>query len=113
MAFLARMYELRIQKGLSYEDLAERTGLETAYLSQIEHGRQIPSRAALDTLARALHVPLCQLFYEQEPPQTPWLTPRPDVDELLENRPRPAWKAEAGFVGRIRTFCHGLSSRLR
>ena len=49
MAFLKRMRELREAAGLSLADVAERTGMDKAFLSRLETGRGNPT---LDTLAR-------------------------------------------------------------
>jgi len=49
MAFLKRMRELREEAGLSLADVAERTGMDKAFLSRLETGQGNPT---LDTLAR-------------------------------------------------------------
>src|SRR6476660_6261867 len=49
MAFLKRMRELREEDGLSLADVAERTGMDKAFVSRLELGRGNPT---VDTLAR-------------------------------------------------------------
>jgi transcriptional regulator with XRE-family HTH domain len=48
----------RTTAGLSLRDLAERTHVSNAYLSQIERGLHEPSISVLDAIATALDVPL-------------------------------------------------------
>jgi transcriptional regulator with XRE-family HTH domain len=48
----------RVTAGLSLRDLAERTKVSNAYLSQIERGLHEPSLSVLSAIARALDVSL-------------------------------------------------------
>ncbi|MEA2289598.1 MAG: hypothetical protein QOD55_1595 [Solirubrobacteraceae bacterium] len=48
----------RMAAGLSLRDLAERTTVSNAYLSQIERGLHEPSLSVLSAIARALELPL-------------------------------------------------------
>ena len=48
----------RVAAGLSLRDLAERTKVSNAYLSQIERGLHEPSISVLDAIAAALDVSL-------------------------------------------------------
>lgn len=50
--------------------MEKRTGLKRCYISRIENGHTIPSLATLERMARALQVPLYQLFYDGEQPPT-------------------------------------------
>jgi transcriptional regulator with XRE-family HTH domain len=79
-----RVRELRIQTLFSLRDLAERTGLTASFIRRLEDGCEVPTYETLETLAGALDVDLCQLFYgEGEPVQTPRLSTRPTLEELL------------------------------
>ncbi|HUY12666.1 MAG TPA: helix-turn-helix transcriptional regulator [Terriglobia bacterium] len=79
-----RVRELRIQTLFSLRDVAERTGLTANYICRLEEGCEVPSYETLETLAEAFDVDLYQLFYaDGEPLQTPWLTPRLTLEELL------------------------------
>ena len=53
--------------------IGEKTGLMPAYISRVENGHTVPSVATLEKFARALQVPIYQLFYEGEelPPLKP------------------------------------------
>ena len=65
-----RIRALREAKKLSQGDIEERTGLLRSYISRIENGHTVPSVETLEKWARALEVPLYQLFYGgEEPPK--------------------------------------------
>jgi transcriptional regulator with XRE-family HTH domain len=67
-----RLRALREQKGLSQGDIAERTGLMCSYISRVENGHTVPAVETLQKFARALEVPIYQLFYDgEEPPGLP------------------------------------------
>jgi transcriptional regulator with XRE-family HTH domain len=61
----ALLRTVRKQRGLTLEDLAERTGLTKSYLSKIERSRSTPSIATAIKVARALDVDVAQLFSER------------------------------------------------
>jgi len=64
-----RLLALREQKDLSQGDIQERTGLFRCYVSRVENGHTVPSIATLEKWARALQVPMYQLFYEGKHPR--------------------------------------------
>lgn len=67
-----RLREIRIEKDLSQGDIEKRTGLLRCYVSRVENGHTVPSIETLEKMARALGVPLYQLFYDGEvPPELP------------------------------------------
>ncbi|GAA4659765.1 helix-turn-helix domain-containing protein [Streptomyces buecherae] len=57
-----RVRQLRKERLLTLEALAERTGVTKSYLSKVERGYSTPSIAVSVSLAKALHVPLGNLF---------------------------------------------------
>jgi transcriptional regulator with XRE-family HTH domain len=59
-----RLRELRQQKHYSQGDIQSRTGLLRCYISRVENGYTVPNVETLEKLARALDVPLYQLFCE-------------------------------------------------
>jgi transcriptional regulator with XRE-family HTH domain len=63
-----RLRELREEKKLSQGDIEKRTGLLRCYISRVENGHTVPAIETLEKLARALEVPLYQLFYDGEVP---------------------------------------------
>lgn len=67
-----RLRDLREAKNLSQGDIEKRTGLLRCYISRVENGHTIPAIETLEKMARALEVPMYQLFYEgEEPPKLP------------------------------------------
>ena len=59
-----RLREIRQLKSLTQGDIEKRTGLLRCYLSRVENGHTVPSLDTLEKIARALEVPLYQIFYE-------------------------------------------------
>jgi transcriptional regulator with XRE-family HTH domain len=72
-----RLRQLRESKSLSQGDIEKRTGLLRSYISRVENGHTVPAIETLEKMARALEVPMYQLFYErEEPPKSPDLPKR-------------------------------------
>ena len=59
-----RLKELRESKELSQGDIEKRTGLLRCYISRVENGHTVPAIETLEKLARALEVPMYQLFHD-------------------------------------------------
>lgn len=57
-----RVAELRIGRGLTQEALAERLDKDLRYVQQIEGGRQNVTVRTAASVARALRVPIAELF---------------------------------------------------
>jgi transcriptional regulator with XRE-family HTH domain len=57
----------RADRGLTLAGVAERTGLNIGYLSQIENGKAVPSIGCLSTLSSALEVPIAWFFVDETP----------------------------------------------
>jgi transcriptional regulator with XRE-family HTH domain len=67
-----RLRILREQKQFSQGEIEKRTGLLRCYISRVENGHTVPAVETLEKFARALEVPLYQLFYDgKEPPKLP------------------------------------------
>jgi transcriptional regulator with XRE-family HTH domain len=93
-----RLRQLREEKKLSQGDIEKRTGLLRCYISRVENGHTVPAIETLEKLARALEVPLYQLFYEgDEPPKLPNLLKRKTADDI-------AW----GSSGKQAVYLHKL-----
>ncbi len=72
-----RLRVLREQKRFSQGEIEKRTGLLRCYISRVENGHTVPAVETLEKFARALEVPLYQLFYDgEEPPKLPNLSKR-------------------------------------
>jgi transcriptional regulator with XRE-family HTH domain len=98
MVICDRLRELRESKNLSQGDIEKRTGLLRCYISRVENGHTVPAIETLEKLARALEVPLYQLFYDGEkPPQIPNLLKRKTSDDI-------AW----GHSGKSAVYLHKL-----
>jgi transcriptional regulator with XRE-family HTH domain len=66
-----RLRQLRVEKKLSQREIEARSGLLRAYLSRVENGHTIPTVETLQKWAKALEVPMYQLFYEGDQPPDP------------------------------------------
>jgi transcriptional regulator with XRE-family HTH domain len=93
-----RLRQLREEKQLSQGDIEKRTGLLRCYVSRVENGHTVPAIETLEKMARALEVPLYQLFYDgDEPPKLPDLLKRKSSDDI-------AW----GSTGKNSVYLHKL-----
>jgi transcriptional regulator with XRE-family HTH domain len=90
---------LREEKKLSQGDIEKRTGLLRCYISRVENGHTVPAIETLEKMARALEIPMYQLFYEgEEPPKPPILSTRKSSEEN-------AWGSsgkDARFLSKLR-----------
>lgn len=72
MIIADRLRFLREEKHLSQGDIEQRTGLLRCYISRVENGHTVPAVETLEKMARALGVPMYQLFYDSDkPPEAP------------------------------------------
>src|ERR1700687_2827569 len=87
MIISGRLRQLREGEKLSQGDIEKRTGLLRCYISRVENGHTLPAIETLEKLARALEVPMYQLFYDgEEPPQLPNLLKRKTSDDIAWGR---------------------------
>jgi transcriptional regulator with XRE-family HTH domain len=97
-----RLRELREEKKLSQGDIEKRTGLLRCYISRVENGHTVSAIETLEKLARALEVPLYQLFYEgDEPLKLPNAIKRKTTDAIV-------W----GSSGKQAVYLHRLTKCL-
>jgi transcriptional regulator with XRE-family HTH domain len=81
MIIADRLRALREAKKLSRGDIEKRTGLLRCYISRVENGHTVPAIETLEKMARAMEVPLYQLFYDgEEPPKLPRVPKRKTED---------------------------------
>ncbi len=98
-----RLRELRERKGLSQGDIEKRTGLIRCYVSRVETGHTVPNLDTLEKFARALEVPMYQLFYDGEnPPKLPNLRKRLTEEDIL-------WGTSGEDARLLAKFCRFLS----
>ena len=78
-----RLRALREEKKLSQGDIEKRTGLVRPYISRVENNHSVPNIETLEKWARALELPMYQLFYDgEEPPKLLNLPKRKSSDEI-------------------------------
>jgi len=78
-----RLRVLREEKKFSQGEIEKRTGLLRCYISRVENGHTVPAVETLEKFARALEVPMYQLFYDgEEPPKLPNLPKRKTPDDI-------------------------------
>jgi transcriptional regulator with XRE-family HTH domain len=78
-----RLRALREEKKFSQGEIEKRTGLLRCYISRVENGHTVPAVETLEKFARALEVPMYQLFYDgEEPPKLSHLSKRTTAGEM-------------------------------
>ena len=94
-----RLRDMREQKKLSQGNIEKRTGLLRCYISRVENGHTVPAIETLEKLARAMEIPMYQLFYDgEEPPKLPNLPKRKSSDDI-------AWGSsgkDSRYLGKLR-----------
>ncbi len=100
-----RLRVLREEKKFSQGEIEKRTGLLRCYISRVENGHTVPAVETLEKFARALEVPMYQLFYDgEEPPKLAKLPKRRSADDT-------AWGSKGKEARLLAKFCH-LCSRM-
>jgi transcriptional regulator with XRE-family HTH domain len=90
------------KRSFSKGDIEKRTGLLRCYISRVENGHTVSAIETLEKLARALEVPLYQLFYEgDEPLKLPNAIKRKTTDAIV-------W----GSSGKQAVYLHRLTKCL-
>lgn len=78
-----RLRMLREEKNLSQGEIERRTGLLRCYISRVENGHNVPALETIEKFARALEIPLYQIFYDGDaPPVLPNLPKRKTAGEI-------------------------------
>ena len=78
-----RLRTLREAKKFSQGEVEKRTGLLRCYISRVENGHTVPAVETLEKFARALEVPMYQIFYDGEkPPKLPNLSKRKSTNGI-------------------------------
>lgn len=98
-----RLRVLREQKQISQGEIEKRTGLLRCYVSRVENGHTVPAVETLEKFARALEVPLYQLFYEGDGLQPMKSEPK--------RKSEPSGWGQSGRDARILTQFRELLSR--
>ena len=101
-----RIRALREQKALSQGQIEKRTGLLRCYISRVENGHTVPSIETIEKLARALEIPLFQVFYDEEAdPALMQLPDRITEDQVTAGRS----PEQMRFMRRMAQLFHQLS----
>jgi transcriptional regulator with XRE-family HTH domain len=94
-----RLRTLREKKKISQGMIEERSGLLRCYISRVENGHTVPAVETLEKFARALEVPMYELFYDgEEPPKSPNLPKHKD-------RKDGEWGSKGKDARMLRKFC--------
>ena len=125
MIIVERLRALREEKKFSQSTVEKRTGLLRCYISRVEHGHTVPAVETLEKFARALEIPMYQLFHDgEEPPKLPNLPKRKSADDviwgskdkdarLLANFSNLFSKMEEGNVGLVLFMAQKMARRKR
>jgi transcriptional regulator with XRE-family HTH domain len=83
-----RLKAIREAKGFSQGDIEKRTGLLRCYISRCECGHTIPSFDTMEKWARALEIPMYQIFHDgKEPsPARPLVVPESSTGRKLSRK---------------------------
>ncbi|MFJ8210678.1 helix-turn-helix domain-containing protein [Streptomyces sp. NPDC096033] len=93
-----RVRQLRKERLMTLEALAERSGVTKSYLSKVERGRSTPSIAVCASLAKALDVSLDSLFADTEELSEVTIT-RAAERRALTSRDEPGTRYEGMALG--------------
>jgi transcriptional regulator with XRE-family HTH domain len=100
-----RLRALREERKFSQGEVEKRTGLLRCYISRVENGQTVPTVETLEKFARALEVPMYQLFHDgEEPPKLPNLPKLKSADDVV-------WGTEGKDARLLANFCR-LFSRI-
>jgi transcriptional regulator with XRE-family HTH domain len=100
-----RLRTLREEKQFSQGEVEKRTGLLSCYISRVEHGHTVPAVETLEKFARALEIPMYQLFHDgEEPPKLPYLPRRKADNDVV-------WGSKGKDARLLASFCR-LFSRM-
>jgi len=81
-------------------DIEKRTGLLRCYISRVENGHTVPAIETLEKMARALEVPMYQLFDDGD--ELPNLPKRRTADEIV-------WGSSRKDARSLHKLCRDLS----
>jgi transcriptional regulator with XRE-family HTH domain len=88
----SRLKDLRAERGLTLDELAERSGVSRSMISLIERAESSPTARVLDKLAASLGVTLASLFAEEA---------RADSAPVARSAEQPTWSdPETGYIRR-------------
>jgi len=57
---------IRLERGLTQEEVALRSGLSQGYINQLENGKRLYTQKSLELIAKGLNVPVIDFFKKEE-----------------------------------------------
>src|SRR5277367_5817472 len=96
-----RLKAIRESKGMSQGDIEKRTGLIRCYISRVENGHTVPSVDTLEKFARALEVPMYQLFTDDEHAKKPNIPTEAIRSRAVRSKEDNDLRAFAKFLSRM------------
>lgn len=74
--FGRRIRSLRLERGMSQEELALNAGITPAYLGMVERGEKNPTLVTIEKLCGAIGITLEECFFQEQKPLKPDLISR-------------------------------------
>jgi transcriptional regulator with XRE-family HTH domain len=97
-----RLREIRKFKNLSQGDVEKRCGLFRCYISRVESSVTVPSIETLEKFARALEVPLYQIFYDGNNAKALRIPAKSSKGPKLSAKETRLAENVSNFIGRMR-----------
>ena len=85
--FGGRLRSLRQGKGLSQEQLSERSGIDRSYISDVERGLRNIALQNINLLANALEIPIYSFFTAENDLLSRWEVSLEDLEVLINQNP--------------------------
>jgi transcriptional regulator with XRE-family HTH domain len=101
-----RLKAVRESKNMSQGDIEERTGLLRCYISRVENGHTVPAVETLEKFARALEVPMYQLFYDSDMPPVALSLPTQNGIKIFGSS-----RKEARLLAKFRRYLSKINER--
>ena len=98
--------EVRLEKGLSQEELARNCGFSNTTLSAYENSRKIPNLTTIAKIAKELEVTIERLYYGDE--NTSFIFSEPDIGKKVVNSVYYLWSE--GIIKYYERFDYGYNS---
>lgn len=98
--------EVRLEKGLSQEELARKCGFSNTTLSAYENSRKIPNLTTIAKIAKELEVTIERLYYGDE--NTSFIYSEPDIGKKVVNSVYFLWSE--GIILYYERFSYGYNA---
>jgi transcriptional regulator with XRE-family HTH domain len=98
-----RLKAVRQLKQMSQGDIERKTGLLRCYISRVENGHTVPAIETLEKMARAMEIPLYQLFFDGDQ--------KPKALNLPESPAAKLSTKDARFIHRLSQLAARIKDR--